>query len=193
MPPENLQSESTGLYYEHAPGLLRYGVALAGNRDMANDALQETFLRYYTERRFGRHIENPRAWMYQVMRNYLLDRFRSAAPFREIDGETLTTLADPSVDPERMVHRAQIAGQIAASLSARESECLRLRAEGMSYLEIAEAMNLRPGTVGALLARANRKIRRAAGRSLLRDCSIAGAIYHLYLQPENRGVPSAAV
>jgi DNA-binding CsgD family transcriptional regulator len=44
-------------------------------------------------------------------------------------------------------------------LSPRELECFRLRAEGLRYQEIAEVMVLRAGTVGALLARVQRKIR----------------------------------
>jgi DNA-directed RNA polymerase specialized sigma24 family protein len=56
----------------------------------------------------------------------------------------------------------QAAQRIAESLSERELECLRLRTEGLSYGEIGVAMQVRTGTVGALLARAHEKIRRLA-------------------------------
>jgi DNA-directed RNA polymerase specialized sigma24 family protein len=48
-------------------------------------------------------------------------------------------------------------------LSPREIECIRLRTEDLSYEEIAGVLGLRPGTVGALLARAHGKIRKAVG------------------------------
>jgi DNA-directed RNA polymerase specialized sigma24 family protein len=47
-------------------------------------------------------------------------------------------------------------------LSPREIECVRLRAEGLRYEEIAGVLGLQSGTVGALLARAHKKIRQAA-------------------------------
>jgi RNA polymerase sigma-70 factor (ECF subfamily) len=181
---ERLQSEAQELYRAHAAALLRFGVAFCGDSDVAQDALQETFLRYYAERRFGREITYPRAWMYQVLRNYLMDRHRSAQPFHSVEAEMLATMPDPAQDPEWMVQRAQIAGRIAVSLSPRESECLQLRADGLSYTEIAAEMDLRIGTVGALLARANRKIRDTAVKSRAHDTCVAGAVHDLFLRPE---------
>jgi DNA-directed RNA polymerase specialized sigma24 family protein len=46
-------------------------------------------------------------------------------------------------------------------LSAREMECVRLRTEDLSYEEIAAVLGLQSGTVGALLARAHGKMRKA--------------------------------
>jgi DNA-directed RNA polymerase specialized sigma24 family protein len=41
-------------------------------------------------------------------------------------------------------------------------ECVRLRAEDLRYEEIAVVLGLQAGTVGALLARAHEKMRKAA-------------------------------
>ncbi|HEV2124294.1 MAG TPA: sigma factor-like helix-turn-helix DNA-binding protein, partial [Chloroflexota bacterium] len=41
-------------------------------------------------------------------------------------------------------------------LPERQRECLALRAEGLSYAEIAGALEVAPGSVGTLLARAER-------------------------------------
>jgi DNA-directed RNA polymerase specialized sigma24 family protein len=56
-----------------------------------------------------------------------------------------------------------MARDLARALAPRELECVRLRAEGLSYDEIAEVLDLRQGTVGATLARAHKKVRRALG------------------------------
>jgi predicted DNA-binding protein (UPF0251 family) len=48
-------------------------------------------------------------------------------------------------------------------LSPREMECVRLRTEDLRYEEIARVLGLQTGTVGALLARAHGKIRKAVG------------------------------
>ena len=52
-----------------------------------------------------------------------------------------------------------------AMLAPREFECLRLRTEGLDYNEIANAMSIRPGTVGALLHRVGQKMRLGFRRS----------------------------
>jgi DNA-binding CsgD family transcriptional regulator len=57
-----------------------------------------------------------------------------------------------------MVLKAQAAQQIASSLTSRELECVLLRAEGLSYQEMADALKLSSGTVGALLNRVYKKL-----------------------------------
>jgi DNA-directed RNA polymerase specialized sigma24 family protein len=44
-------------------------------------------------------------------------------------------------------------------LAPREWQCVRLRAEGFDYTEIATELAIRPGTVGSLLHRATEKLR----------------------------------
>jgi RNA polymerase sigma-70 factor (ECF subfamily) len=157
------ERETVAAYHEYGSTLLRYAVQLAGGHDLAQDAVQEVFLRYFTERRYGRPIENPRAWLYQVLRNYVLDRFKAAPAQREIPTD-LDNLADERrYDPEEAIERTQAARQLESALTPREFDCLVLRGEGFSYAEIAATMKIRPGTVGALLTRVQHKLRRATG------------------------------
>jgi len=152
------------VYEEFGQALVRYAGQILGSRDEARDAVQEVFLRYFVERRYGREIENPRAWLYQVLRNYLLDRLKSAPTQREVYTGDVDLLAARRQDnPEELVERSQMAREIAQALSSREYTCLTLRGEGLSYLEIAEAMAIRTGTVGALLSRAQTKLRTYGG------------------------------
>jgi RNA polymerase sigma-70 factor (ECF subfamily) len=153
-----IEQEVIALHREHAPGLLRHAVSLVGDQDAARDAVQEVFLRYFVERRYGRAIENPPAWLYQVLRNYLIDRLKAFPMHRQVGPQVLDSLPAKRNDPEKTVRDCETARQIAETLTARELNCLRLRAEGLSYGEIAAAMNIRPGTVGALLARVHQKL-----------------------------------
>ena len=159
-PSPEIDAEIANLHERYSGSLLRYASSLAEDAESARDALQEAFLRYVIERSYGRKIDNPRAWLYQVLRNYLLDRRKSAAALTEVGCDCLAGVPDPSHDPEDRVARSEIARTIAAALSQRELECLELRAEGLSYEEIGVAMDIRIGTVGALLSRALEKIRR---------------------------------
>lgn len=154
------EQATVAAYEQFGPALLGYASQLAGNQDVARDAVQEVFLRYFVERRYGRTIESPRAWLYQVLRNYLLDRLKAAPTQLECQADLETVAAARQKTPEELVQRTQSAHEIAASLSDREFTCLTLRGEGLSYSEIATVMSIRIGTVGALLARAQTKLRR---------------------------------
>jgi RNA polymerase sigma-70 factor (ECF subfamily) len=175
-PNTELELEVAALYLEHAAKLLRYAETLSRNRDLSRDAVQEVFLRYFAERRYGNRVENPRAWLYRVLHNHLLDRLDRAAMKREVSVEAADAVPDRCVDVEMRLEQTQTAQEIASRLSPRELDCLRLRVEGFSYSEIAELLGVRPGTVGALLPRVYSKLRNAAAEGLVLSEGTAGAI-----------------
>ncbi|GEM_PF-1315379 len=158
--PSLLEQELLALYREHASGLSRYAASFARNPDHARDAVQEIFLRYFIERRFGREIGNPRAWLYFVLRNYLLRQQRAIAG-REVLAANLDELAVSRQSIDEALLGSETRRDIAAALTRRELECVLLRAEGMEYTQIAAVLGVQTGTVGALLSRAQKKIRRA--------------------------------
>jgi RNA polymerase sigma-70 factor (ECF subfamily) len=149
------------LYDQNSAGLLRYAAALTRNHDQAQDAVQEIFLRYYSVRIGGARIENGRAWLYTVIRNYILDKIKEAGTAVELGIDELWNLPGPLINMESGIEKAEMALRTVRRLSPRELDCLRLRAEGLAYREIGTVMGIRPGTVGALLARAVKKLRHA--------------------------------
>ena len=157
-----IEKEVIALYKAHADGILHYAFLLVHQPEDARDALQEVFLRYFLERSCGGQIENPRAWLYRVLRNYLLDWLDTAARKREVPGANADKFPVTGSDPETLIHRQQVAEQIRSVLSDRELNCLLLRAQGLSYIEIADVLNLRVGTVGTYLTRGQKKFRGAA-------------------------------
>src|SRR5579859_3465643 len=127
LPASKLEEEIVRLYEEHATALSRYATSFAQNQEGARDAVQEVFLRYFIERRYGRVIGNPRAWLYHVLRNYLLDWHRRVNN-REVIAENLDHMAGGQQNPERILQSSEIARELRSLLSEREFECLRLRA-----------------------------------------------------------------
>jgi RNA polymerase sigma-70 factor (ECF subfamily) len=158
-----IEQEIVDFYEKEAVGLLRYAGALADNRETAHDALQEAFFRFFLCRSAGQHIRSPKSWLFRVARNYVLDR-KKAGSRNEVGMESLRNVPCPAGHPET---ESQVSNLLEALLeigrSPREIECIRLRTEDLSYEEIAGVLGLRPGTVGALLARAHGKIRKAVG------------------------------
>jgi RNA polymerase sigma factor (sigma-70 family) len=157
----NPDCEVANLYGKHAAELLRWALALAPDADTAHDAVQEAFLRYVIERRCGRAVEKPRSWLHVVMRNYLSRRGAVTAP--ELAVEELDRVAGGGHDPEELALRSDLTRRVFSRLTSRETECLRLRAEGRPYAEIADLLSIRPGTVGALLARVQLKVKELVG------------------------------
>jgi RNA polymerase sigma-70 factor (ECF subfamily) len=175
---QSLEDEVATLHREHAGELLRYARGAGGCEELAREAVQETFLRYFIERTYGREIVYQRAWLFEVLRNYLRDRASAAAIHRELPMEHAELRPDLRPSPEMVVGGIQTAEKIAESLSPREFECLRLRTQGLSYGEIGTVMQVRTGTVGALLARVHEKVRKVAGTEGGEDL-IASAIFEL--------------
>jgi RNA polymerase sigma-70 factor (ECF subfamily) len=181
---DGLESEVAGLYELHATVLLRYARCKAGSEETAREGLQEAFLRYFIERSYGREIVNPKAWLFEVLRNYISDRASALSARREIPAEHLDRVPDLRQNPYLRVEGLQIAEELAATLSNRELECLRLRTEGFSYGEIGAAMQVRTGTVGAMLARAYEKIRQHANAGGGAKIALAAAVFSLVQETE---------
>lgn len=154
-----IEQEVVRLYRENAAGLFRYGIVLAKNREAAQDAVQEAFLRYFMARSGRQPVERPKAWLFQVVRNFLLDALKASSARKEVGLDAVGRWADTRPDPESECRFAEMSRRLWAVLSPRELECFRLRAEGLRYDEIAAVLSVRPGTVGALLARVQKKMR----------------------------------
>jgi RNA polymerase sigma factor (sigma-70 family) len=153
----SLELEVTALYSEHSAGLLHYAASISRDSDLARDAVQEVYLRYFMERRAGREIRQPRAWLFQCVRNQILNSLRTASQ-RTAPSDVLKRQPADHQTPEAILAVKQMATQAAAALTRRERACLELRVDGHSYGEIGRLLDIRSGTVGVLLGRAYRKL-----------------------------------
>src|SRR5262249_49497353 len=145
--------------YQHR--LLRYLVYLSGNRELAEDLFQETWLRVLERggQYDGKH--NFSTWLYAVARNLTIDYFRkksliSLEGLLEEEEQSLEPL-DTSPSVWELVAQRQQSERIAAALVNVPAECreaivLRFQ-EGMALEEIATVTNAPVGTVKSRLYR----------------------------------------
>jgi RNA polymerase sigma-70 factor (ECF subfamily) len=159
-PTAEVENEVIELLRQHAAALSRYAVTIARDSTIVQDAIQEAFLRYFIARVGGQHVENPRAWLFRVLRNYILDCNRKSNSMRAVELEKAVRVADSRQDVEAGYQQHETLRHAVSSLSPREQECMQLRLEGFGYDEIAHILKIRSGTVGALLARGLKKIRK---------------------------------
>jgi RNA polymerase sigma factor (sigma-70 family) len=144
-------------YKAHAGDLTARAVVLTRNRGLAQDVLQETFLRFFLTKMHGEKIADEGAWLRRVMFSLIKDWKRSS------NAEDLVSLQDvesmPAQNADERPSQATWFPLAARGLAPRELECLKLRVEGFDYREIASEMRIRIGTVGVLLNRAMQKIK----------------------------------
>src|SRR5437016_4072668 len=137
---------------------------LAGNRDEAEDLVQETYVKAL--RGFGSFAAgtNFRAWMYRILRNTFLTSTSGLKVMTAIDEEIYETAAAVGTPESLLMSRvdADALRRAIESLPLIFREVLLLSdMEEMSYREIAETLGIPIGTVTSRLLRARRKVREA--------------------------------
>jgi RNA polymerase sigma-70 factor (ECF subfamily) len=152
-------------HYGRVHGLLR---RLLGSDEAAEDAAQEVFLRLYRQEAPPGDDEGLGRWLTRVATNVGLNILRSDR--RQAARVQRTALLERAEEPGREERqdpaRVAVAHEEAALVRAvldgmgeRARTILILRHGGLAYAEIADALGLAPGSVGTLLARAERDFR----------------------------------
>ncbi|HTM47967.1 MAG TPA: sigma-70 family RNA polymerase sigma factor [Bryobacteraceae bacterium] len=159
--PERIAEEVVRLYEEYGALLIRYAYSLSRDREQARDAAQVCFFRYFLHRKAGGKVDNAKAWLLRVVRQYVMNGLRESTSKGEAPIGGLDESAALAVDGAVSYEQREALSHIPRLLSPRELQCVHLRQQGSSYEEIAEEMGISQGTVGALLARALKKLRKA--------------------------------
>jgi len=150
------------LFRDWGPYLARYAYRLTCNREAADDLVQESFLAFYRACRGGVQIENPRAWTLAVVQRLAATRRRDQFRRREVltAPESLELVEDPRPLPDAGGEPDAL--ELFRVLSRREEEVVLMRIEARKYREISSSLGISLKTVETLLARALKKMRKAA-------------------------------
>jgi RNA polymerase sigma factor (sigma-70 family) len=141
----------------HRTALVRYVARYTGDPDLAEDVVQETFLRLRV--RPPSHQEELKGWLFTVATHMAVDRMRVARRRAELEQEAghLLPVAEPPPDPATNLERQEarrMARDALAGLSEKERTALLMREEGFTHREIGTAVGTTTKSVGTLLARA---------------------------------------
>lgn len=146
----------------YRPRLIRFCTGYLGNREEAEDVVQDVFYRVL---RSTAVPDNFRAWVYQICRNRCVDRLREQN--RRLDDQSLPTFshlaAHQTGNLTRLVRgeqRAHLWHRLAA-LPAEQREVVLLRyTEGLSRAEIAEVLGIPENLVKHRIYNGLEKLRR---------------------------------
>ena len=138
------------------PNLRRYARALVGDRDGADDLVQDTLER--AVRKF--HLWKPgdlRAWLFSIMHNVFVNQLkaRKIAPSVEIDEATIAAHIPTVTSVDVLdLQRALL------TLAPEQREVVLLVAlEDMTYADVSRALGIPIGTVMSRLSRGRQKLR----------------------------------
>jgi RNA polymerase sigma-70 factor (ECF subfamily) len=161
------QQAFEALFTRHYATVYRAVYHLVASREEAEDLVQETMLTLYRQPP-RRHApgDSLAAWLCRVAlnRGYNLLRATRRAHQRADRVGQLAVRSGDAEDPYTAAVRAEEQAHVRATLEqlpTRQSQLLLLRSAGLSYAEIAAALALAPGSVGTLLARAERAFAKA--------------------------------
>jgi RNA polymerase sigma-70 factor (ECF subfamily) len=148
----------------HGP-LLGYLFRLTnGNRALAEDLVQETFLRLLQQHSY-RSNRSFKPWLYAIATNLARDYFRSAIARRttSLEDQTLPDVADPHVGPEEVTQandQTQAITRAMEQIGQEHQIVLILRFYGgLSLKEISESLDIPLGTVKSRLSNGTHRLR----------------------------------
>lgn len=144
---------------------------MTGNREDAADLTQEAFLKVWRGAAQYQFESSFSTWLYRLTSNVCIDFLRgkkrrqtvSLTVEEEQDGAQELEIPDTAPLPEEQVLHAETKREIAAAMGELEENfrlILTLRlVENLSYEQIADALELKVGTVKSRLARARSKLK----------------------------------
>jgi len=155
------------LYEATAPKLFGIILRITQNRPMAEEVLQETFVKIWQNaERFSPEAGQPMAWLSAIARNRAIDRIRSEKIERNrVSGsdDVLERLAAPS-SGDALTREALRA--CLSQLDAEARNCVVLAyCSGFSREELAERFKRPVGTIKTLLFRSVRQLKACLERA----------------------------
>jgi RNA polymerase sigma-70 factor, ECF subfamily len=158
---EHARDDARTLFQEHGPAVYRFAAVMLRHHQDAEDVVQETFLKLLEHLRNQKDTSNLRGWLFTVAAHAARDRQR-----RRLRWIPWAPAHDGVIAPPQL---ADEDGQLKAAreamhrLAPRDRLLLALRANGLSYRDIAAASGIRPASVGRLLARALERWSKVSG------------------------------
>jgi RNA polymerase sigma-70 factor, ECF subfamily len=153
----------------HARGVRNVIYRMCGDLQVAEDAAQETFIQAWLRFSSYRPQTSLRSWLYRIAVNAAIDMLRREKRILPGSLENMQ-LKDPRPGPEAIVsqdERIAMVQKAVLSLPEASRAVVVLREyEGMSYHEIADALDIPLGTVMSRLNYARRLLKELLEREL---------------------------
>ncbi|HXU40467.1 MAG TPA: sigma-70 family RNA polymerase sigma factor [Blastocatellia bacterium] len=164
------------LFEAHKDRVYTIAFHYSGNEAMARDVSQQVFLKLFTTINQFREDSHFTTWLYRIVANACTDEHRKRRRFVPFSPEVEVRYMTEQGSQERRFHRREVAESVHGAISELTPK-LRLPillkyVEGLSYDEIAQALDLSIGTISSRLNRGHKILARKLGH--LRGEFVAG-------------------
>lgn len=167
MATDDAEAAFAAIFDEHRPAVYAYLLGRLGDRELARDLLQETFLRVWRQLAEIRALPagRRRAWIFTVAKNLTTDTYRATGTRQTVQQalERAAPTAAPGHDqPEARAETSERVGEVAAAVRTLPEELrvvLTMHAVGeLTSAQIGVALDQPPGTVRYKLALARKQL-----------------------------------
>ena len=145
------------LVSRYQAGMYRHAVAMVLDHDVAEDMVQETFVRAYTQLSTCRERERFRGWLFQMLRNRCLDHLKDVRR-RGVPLDRAGAVFDPGEGPAARVERGRLREQLARALErlpdTQREAFLMHYVEEVPYEAMSELLNASVSALKMRVARA---------------------------------------
>jgi len=167
---EGLRERFAVLFRERYPELCHFVLQFVRSRSVAEELVQDLFLRIW-ERRQSWEKELPsRSYLYQAARNRALDHLKHeriaerASAYQPDDDEALTPDVDQRLDADDL--RTALHAAIEQLPDRTRQVFILCKGHALAYAQIAEALGISVKTVETQMGRAFRILRQRLGKFL---------------------------
>lgn len=157
------QTSFRQLYHQFYKKLLQFAFVLTRNKEVAEELVEDVFIKFWKNRKNAETIRNVRVYLYSATKNTCLNYLSSKAhqnitqPFDAVNIE----LANPH-SPEQILIYRETYTKIQSAIQTLPPRCKMIfkliREDGLKYKEVAEILNLSASTVEAQMTIAIRRI-----------------------------------
>jgi RNA polymerase sigma-70 factor (ECF subfamily) len=151
--------ELEGIFHAQYSRIAKLIASITRDPGRAEELAVEVFLKWTTS---GiPDTSKASGWLHRTAVRLSLDELRRRARRERLEG--LVHVIRPPRTPEEIhlaTDRQARVTAVLARLKTRDAEILLLRAEGMTYDELASTLSLKPASIGTLLSRAQQAFRK---------------------------------
>jgi len=135
------------------PHLRAFGRSISGNRDLADDLVQETLMKAWAARERFEAGTNMRAWTFIILRNLYLSQMRRSRFRGEWDDLTADRILAASAGQDKQVELADVQRALMQLPEAQREALILVGAGGFAYEEAADICGVAVGTIKSRVAR----------------------------------------
>lgn len=160
------QQAFTALIRMHDDKMRGLAWQLLKDRHAMDDALQDAYLKAYRQIGSFRAEARFSSWLYRVVHNSCMDQHRRQArqPIISMDEPGTPMPVSPGDHAGQMVNRQALCDALATLSPDQATVVALVDGEGLSYDDVADMLDVAPGTIASRLNRARASLRETLGQ-----------------------------